>query len=89
MGSIATFNVTDVESSAYNLSVSIKGADADLFFAETNVTSDTNSTVSLNFREPPDFENKRDINSTGYYNLTLVIKDEGGPLFESVGEFQF
>ena len=84
---IQSFIVTDVESSADNLSVSLKGVDAALFYTDENISSGGNCTVSLYFRDPPDFETKRDDGGNGYYDVSIEIKDEGGPLFESIGTF--
>ena len=38
------------------------------------------------FFHPPNFEIKKDVGTDGYYNVNIVIKDEGGPLYEAIGE---
>ena len=84
--SIVSYNVTDVESDNSLLSLSLSGPDAELFYVTKSSTGAGDCNATLHFFQPPDFETKRDQGEDGYYNVNIVVKDEGGPLFEATGE---
>ncbi|MFL2929064.1 MAG: tandem-95 repeat protein [Opitutales bacterium] len=86
VAAVYNFSATDVESDNSLLSLSLSGPDASLFYVSKTSTGPGDCNGSLHFFHPPDFETKRDVGSDGYYNVNIVIKDEGGPNFEATGE---
>jgi hypothetical protein len=85
-GTVYSFSATDVESDNSLLSLSVSGSDSSLFYVSKTSTGAGECNGTLHFFHPPDFETKRDVGSDGYYDVNIVIKDEGGPNFEATGE---
>ena len=83
---IVSYNVTDVESDNSVLSLSLSGPDAELFYVSKSSSGTGDCNATLHFFHPPNFEIKKDVGTDGYYNVNIVIKDEGGPLYEAIGE---
>ena len=84
--SIYNFFASDVESDNSLLSLSLSGPDASLFYVTKSSSGLGDCNGTLHFFHPPDFETKLDAGSDGYYNVNIVITDEGGPNFEATGE---
>ncbi len=77
-GVVATYIATDPDATTGTMSWDLQGNDAGDF----NITSNVNGTATLTFKNSPDYERPDDTGSNNVYDITVRVRDNGGPRLE-------
>ena len=77
-GVVATYIATDPDATTGTMSWDLMGNDAGDF----NITSITNGTAELTFKNAPDYEMPDDTGTNNVYDVTVRVRDNGSPRLE-------
>ena len=77
-GVVATYIATDPDATTGTMTWDLMGNDAGDF----NITSTTNGTAELTFKNAPDYEMPDDTGTDNVYDVTVRVRDNGSPRLE-------